>query len=261
MKWKALLLLAALSQVTCHQALLVAGPGSTMTCFANPTFIPAVRGASVISCLVMDGTGNPVADGTVVQFFTDLGRIPEQGRTNDGVVRVNLESDGRSGQANVTAISGGESTGGGGGSTTTTTTLPVTRGLSASATGAVASLSGIAATGTATVQIGNANAQLILLAASPTRITDVRPATLTATVSDQLGNPIANVPVTFAITSGGSGTESLDSQGQPVFTDTNGQAHDVLRTRFPRDGGIRTVQVTARAANGLPSDPVTVTIN
>ena len=104
MKSKALLFLIVVSQLTCHQALFTAPPGSTIACSENPRFISAFNGVSVISCIVTEPAGTLVSDGTVVQFFTTLGRIPEQGKTNDGVVRVNLEADGRSGTASGTAV-------------------------------------------------------------------------------------------------------------------------------------------------------------
>ena len=97
MKSKALLLLVVATQFTCHQVIFHAPPDTVMTCFANPEDIPAVNGVSIISCLLVEDVGTPVADGTTVQFFTTLGRVPEQGKTNDGVVRVNFQSDGRSG--------------------------------------------------------------------------------------------------------------------------------------------------------------------
>ena len=93
------LVLVGTVSTSCHQAILTAPDGSSITVIANPTRIPAFGGVSVISALVYKPTGSPVADGTVVQFFTDLGRIEEQGKTNDGVARVNLVSDTRSGTA------------------------------------------------------------------------------------------------------------------------------------------------------------------
>ena len=42
----------------------------------------------VISALLLEPAGTPVPDGTVVQFFTTLGRIEEQGRTNDGDSKI-----------------------------------------------------------------------------------------------------------------------------------------------------------------------------
>lgn len=265
MKSKALLVVFALSQLTCHQALFVAGPNTSMFCNANPPFIPADRGVSVITChLTEDQTGAPVADGVVVQFFTDLGRIPEQGRTNDGVVRVNFESTGLSGTANIRAVSGG----GSGGTTPTTigptsTTINVKQGFSASGGQVVADLAGIAAEGSTSVRIGNVVASRLLLFANPNRIVEGRTSEITANVVSTDGNPVSGVAVFFVVRESGgnpAAAESLDSQGQPVFTDTNGQARDTLRTRFPRDGGTRTVTVTAFTAGGL-SDDENVTIN
>jgi hypothetical protein len=303
MKSKTLLLLVALSQLTCHQALFTAPPGATMSCSANPPEIPAVNGVSVVSCLVREEIGTAVADGTVVQFFTTLGRIPEQGRTNDGVVRVNLESTGRSGTAQVTIFSGGGSSGSTGGSSTTTTLSSASTGVRANAGQVSASLSGVMADANLSVVIGNSEARRVLVAATPSRILESRTSVITANVLDDRGNPVPGVAVFFNVedatvisgpivgtptatptlgtptptptstatatatatatptptptatvtTTPGSGTtlyETMDSQGQPVFTDTNGQARDVLRTRFPRDGGIRQVVVRARTANG-----------
>ncbi|MET0552805.1 MAG: hypothetical protein ABW221_07200 [Vicinamibacteria bacterium] len=276
MKSKALLFLAMLSQLTCHQALFVAPPNTDMQCFPNPDRIPADRGVSVISCFLQEETGSPVADGTVVQFFTTLGRIPEQGRTNDGVVRVNFESTGRSGTARIAARSGG-----GSGITTptsstltpTSTTINVLRPFAASDNQASGAVAGVAATFDFTVDIGNATAADLFLSAEPTRITETRPSTITANVVDGDGNPISGVAVFFSVsgtgvtpptgtpTPGGAApTESLDSQGQPVFTDTNGQARDVLRTRWPRDAGPRSVTVTARTSTN-ESDSIPVAIN
>lgn len=293
MKSKALLLLAlpvlTLAIVTCHQVLFTAPPGSNMECFENPRVIAAFNGISTISCIVTEATGFPVADGTTVQFFTDLGRIPEQGRTNDGVVRVNLTADGRSGTASIVAISGGASSGGGttpttGGSTTTTIIGSPGRGLAASsgsgASGAAAS-SALQARATASVIIGNTNAESMRLSAFPPRLTDSRTSQITANVVDRDGNPVAGVPVFFEVVSStaiGSPTpvpvgtptpspgtqpiyEHMDSQGQPVFTDSNGQAHDVLRTRYPRDATPREVVVHASLAFGAVEDDVTVFIN
>ena len=97
----------AVSAWACHQAILTAPAGSAMSLFANPTFICSNGCTSTISAIVIEAnTNTPVADGTVVQFFTTLGRIEEQGKTNDGVARVNLISDGRSGTAGITAFSG-----------------------------------------------------------------------------------------------------------------------------------------------------------
>jgi hypothetical protein len=287
MKSKALLLIVVMSQLTCHQVIFHAPPGSEMACERNPIAIAAFNGVSVITCFVMEATGTPVADGTVVQFFTDLGRIPEQGKTNDGVVRVNLQADGRSGVAHVSAISGGGSLPAPSSSSVTVTTTPVQRGVSASKARSPVSLAGVMASDNVEVTIGNANAQQIQISANPPRITESRSSQIVATVFDGFGNPVAGVPVFFGIgdstvvgpsptptatptatptpapqtNPGGTGTESLDSQGTPIFTDTNGRATDVLRTRWPREAQQRSVTVTVTVPVNRLTGEVTVVIN
>lgn len=233
-----------LSQLTCHQAILTAPPGSSLTLIANPMFIPANTGVSVISAVVYDGTAAPVPDGTVIQFFTNLGRIDEQGRTNDGVARVNLYADSRSGTATVHAvIPGGAST-----------PSPTTAGGPSAA---------VIET-TVDVQIGSARPASMILTANPQRITQPRYSTITANVFDSFGNTVSNVPVFFSVDAGtGVLQETLDSGGEPRFTDNNGQARDVLRTAF--DPAERPKQVTVTALTpvgaGSVTAPVTVTIN
>jgi hypothetical protein len=235
---------------TCNQAIMTAPPGSTLSLSANPEHIAAHGDVSVITAFVLEATGTPVSDGTVVQFFTNLGRIDEQGKTNDGVARVNLVSDSRSGTAHVTAVSGGDVT-----ATPTTTTMaaapPVVPAGFVSAmtvTGATA-VSAAAASGSVDVVIGTARTLHVIVTAVPRRIIPGRTAQIIAVVFDESGNPVPNVPVVFTVT-GGQGTESLDSQGRPVFTDNNGQATDVLRTRATVAGEVTVHATTSNAAEG-----------
>jgi hypothetical protein len=222
MSRKALLLagLVAVAQVSCGQAILVAPAGTTGLLFANPLFIPAAGGVSVVTAVLTEPAGTPVPDGTVVQFFTTLGRIDEQGKTNDGVARVNLVSDSRSGTATVTAISGGASFG-----------------------------------AAVEVRIGSVLPAAVFVRADPPRITDSRSTRVFAIVVDDNGNPVANVPVSFSVN---TSSEFMDSAGAPRFTDTNGQAEDVMRTRRTTSG---IATVTATVLTGSPfSESVEVPI-
>jgi len=242
-KTRAVLCVLALATLSCHQALLTAPPGSTMTVWANPTSIPAYGGVSIISAMVVEPAGTAVPDGTVVQFFTDLGMVEEQGKTNDGVARVKLTSDSRSGTATVTALSGGgaETT-----STPDTTTEAVARALATSAAGA---------SGQVTVKIGTVLIEKVTVTAQPGRI--VPPATqaeIVATVNDEDGNPVARVPILFTAfendTAKAAFFETLQSNGTPVFTDNNGRAHDVLTTQYDPSGKARYVKVVATPPHG-----------
>jgi hypothetical protein len=236
-----LLGLAAL-QLTCHQVILTAPDGSTMTLIANPGFIPANTGVSEITALMYAPTGSPVHDGTVVQCFTNLGRIDEQTKTNDGVARLNLYADSRSGQATVQCFSGGSA-----GTSTPPSTPPTTlRSASLARTKDVSAVT--AATGTVTVDIGSQTPASVFVVANPQRITEPRSSLITATVFDNKGNPVSNVPVIFTVDLPSDGTllqETLDSGGSPRYTDNNGRAVDTLHTDYDPDARSKTVSVIA----------------
>lgn len=245
----ALVLLALALHIACNQVILTAPAGSTISLFANPEFIPANGGVSVISAIVIEPAGTPVADGTVVQFFTNLGSIQEQGKTNDGVARVNLVSDSRSGKATVTAFIGGA-----GAPAPAPSGSPGTGGGSGGSTSAKVEIT-----------IGSALPDHVLVTANPIRIRkdDPRQSRIVANVFDVNGNPVQNVPVIFTVAQNdttASPTELMASGGAPVFSDSNGQAIDFLQTRYPRDSDPKTVTVTATTANAK-TGTVTVQLN
>jgi hypothetical protein len=232
----------------CESVPLTAAPGAIMTLIANPEFVIANGGVSVVTAILVEPAGTFVPDGTEVFFFTNLGRVDASGKTRNGVARVNFVSDARSGTARVDAISGGPAP---------APTAAATRsGVTASAAGVgVAAAAGggtVAAENSASVEIriGNALPERVLVGADPQRITGSRQASITATVFDGDGNPVQNVPVVFSL-SGSLIEETLDSGGSPRFTDSNGQAFDTLRTRAPVGGVQKTVTVTATTATGI----------
>src|SRR5262245_4147967 len=246
----------------CGHVILTAPQGSTLHMEANPRFIQAQGAVSVISVLVIEPIGTPVPDGTVVQFFTTLGRIDEQGKTNDGVVRVNLVATGLSGVASVTAVSGGEAPPPPASSTSTvattstiaTTTTTQRPGPNAPQTPPLGINQGVGAT-SITVAIGSALPNRVVVTSDLPRITAQRPATIVANVLDGNGNPVANVPVFFTLRVQTT-TERLDSSGDPVFTDFNGRAEDTLRTTAPAGSASRTVTVDATTANSITGNVV-----
>ena len=228
-----LLVLLFLTQVTCNQAIMTAPAGSSLNMFVNPGIISANGGVAVISVLVTEPAGTVVADGTVVQFFTTLGTIDEQGKTNDGVARVNLRANGRSGTAGITAVSGGEA-------------APAPVPSPTPTASAVSGGSGGAASATGEVTIGNLSAASVLVTADPSRLTTSRSSQIVATVFDRDGNPLSGVPVYFSVSAGGE-TSFVESGGRPQFTDSNGRAFDVFRTRSTLQGE---ATVLARAPVG-----------
>jgi hypothetical protein len=243
----AALLLSAL--VACAGVLFTAPPGSTISLIANPPFVASDGGVSVITAIVIEPNGTPVSDGTVVLFFTDLGTIEAQGKTKNGLAKVNFISDSRSGTANIRALSGGPAPAGGG-----TTPSPNPSASTGPPTG------GGGGSGDATVQVvvGNVRIQAIRLRADPPRITTSNSTHVFAFVIDANGNGIPNVPVRFEVlpdggtaspVPGGNGTEFFDISG-PVFTNNNGEAENVMRTRRETQGTAQ-VRAVAPGAGGF----------
>ncbi|HUG53604.1 MAG TPA: hypothetical protein VMR21_08380 [Vicinamibacteria bacterium] len=232
-------LAAMLAAAACAGVLFTAPPGSSVRVLANPPFVPAEGGISTILAILTEPAGTPVSDGTVVLFFSDIGRVePAQQKTRDGIARVSFVSDSRSGIATITALSGGQAPA----ATTPTTTMPGgTPGTGGGTTGDGA--------GTVQVTVGNANVATIGLRADPPRITISNSTHVFAVVLGSNGNPISNVPVYFEVlddageVQGGTGTEFFDITG-PVFTNNNGEAENVMRTRRQLAG---TARVRARA--------------
>ena len=240
---KVLLLALAAANLTCAGALMTAAPGSTLTLIANPDAVPANGGVSVLTAFVIEPAGTTVPDGTVVQFFTDLGRVePREGKTKDGAARVNFISDARSGTAHVTAVSGGAAA-------APPATTPASPAPPAPVTGA--------ATATAAITVGGAQSLGLLVTADPSRITDSRSTHVIANVFDGSGNPAPNIPVIFEVVNNPA-TEFMDSQGNPLFTDNNGRVEDVLRTRRTTPGTAE-VRVTA-LSSGTPARSVSIPI-
>jgi hypothetical protein len=253
--------LAVAAAVACEKVPLTAAAGTSLTLIANPEFVIANGGISVVTAILVEPAGTFVPDGTEVFFFTNLGRVDASGKTVNGVARVNFVSDGRSGFATVTAISGGPAP------APTATATPGTSRASRSSTGsgfsaaAAGGFSAAAGENSATVRIsiGSALPTRVLVGASPQRITTPRQSTITANVFDEFGNPVQNVPVVFSV-DGVLIEETLDSGGTPLFTDSSGRVSDTLRTRAPVGGVQKTVEVTATTASGI-SGVVTVFID
>ena len=155
--------------------------------------------------------GHPVPDGTVIQFFTTLGKIQEQGKTNDGVARVNLISDARSGTAVVTAVSGA---------------------VSVKAENIVIGAPRVS--------------QVKTQAIDPT--IDLRQgksiASIAARVLDDKGNPIQGIIVRFTVTNSPATDRLLD--GTDIPTNNNGDAVNRVQTTRTTAGTI-TIKVEVLA--------------
>ena len=207
----ALLILAGILLPSCGQAILSAPDGTTLQIFVNPSFIAANGDKAVVSVLAIERAGTPVPDGTVIQFFTTLGSIDEQAKTNDGVARVNLISDARSGTATVTAVSGAVNV------RTDNIVIGAPR---------VSSVRTQAVDPTIDLRLGKS-------------IASIR-----ATVLDDKGNPIPGIIVRFAVTASPASDRLLD--GTDVPTNNSGDAFNRVQTTRTIAGTI-TVKVEVLA--------------
>ena len=218
----------------CEAVPLTAAPGTSLTLIANPEFVPANGGRSLVTAILIEPAGTFVPDGTEVFLFTNLGQIEASVKTVNGVARTYFISDSRSGRATVTAISGGPA--------------PAPSASASPGTGTGGTTGDGSAT--TTITIGSALPTRVLVSASPQRITTPRQATISANVFDEFGNPVQNVPVVFSV-DGSLVEETLDSGGAPLFTDSSGRVSDTLRTKAPVGGVQKSVTVTATTANGI----------
>lgn len=225
----AIALAAAL--LSCDGALLTAPAGSTLFLQANPIFVAAHGGPSgtaVVTATVVEKPGTLVPDGTVVQWFTTLGRIDPETRTRRGVATANFVSDSRSGKARITAVSGAAE-------------VNPPEGID--------------------IDVGAVRVARILLRANPPQITNSNTTHVIATVFDDQGNPVPNVAVFFDIRA--SSTSDLDffETVGPVFTDNNGEAENIFRTR---SAVVHVPEVVAHvvAAGGtvINSDPLRIPV-
>jgi uncharacterized repeat protein (TIGR01451 family) len=157
---------------------LLVNATANITLTAAPTTLP-VGNLSTITATVTDSANNPVPDGTVVSFTTDLGNVsPASATTVNGVATATISST-VAGVATVTAT-----------------------------------VNGLSATAQVTFTTGPA-AQL-LLTATPAIIfsNGISQSTVVATVRDAFGNPVSGATVTFLAgigqfspTSGASGPD------------------------------------------------------
>ncbi len=236
----------ALLAVSCEKVPLTAPAGTGIFLQANPTFVVANGGTSVVTALLTEPAGTLVPDGTVVMFFATLGRIDSEGKTRNGVANVNFVADSRSGIATITAWSGGPA--------------PAPSASPSPSSDATATGTGNASIA---ITIGSKLPTTVVVTANPQVLAAARQALITANVFDQYGNPVQNVPVIFSVSAESTVAlqEFLDSGGSPRYTDSNGQAFDTLTTRAPAGTtSSKTVTVTATLPVAVDATPATVTV-
>ena len=159
------------------------------------------------------GAGTPVQNGTLITFTTTLGRIePSEARTHNGQVSVKLITGNASGTATITAFSGGASS-------------------------------------TTQLKIGTAAVKTVLLTTTPQALGAAGGTVqVVATVTDDGGNPLSGVPVTFATDKGSisPSTATTDSSGNATATLTTTATAKVTATAGTVSSAAATVTVNAR---------------
>lgn len=230
-------LAAATAASACDKAPLLAPGGTVIFLNAVSPSVAANGRVEIIAVLLEQGTtstgtgtgqgttpssGTPVHNGTLVSFTSTIGRIePAEARTENGQVKVAFIGDGRSGAATILAYSGGART-------------------------------------EITLNVGAAAAERVLLSATPLSSTGGT-STVSATVEDTSGNPLAGVAVQFS-TSRGSvnpSTATTNAAGVATTTLTTSSEAIVTATVGSKSG---TVTVTPAARSGLTiTAPTTIT--
>ena len=162
-----LLLVLSAATVGCDKLPLLAPTSSTITLVAGASRLSAT-GSTELRATVLESSGTPVQNGTVVTFTTTLGRIDlQEARTHSGTATVRLSATGESGIAKITASSGG------------------------------------AKTAELEIKVGSAASKTVILAASPALLASTGGTSdIQAQVEDENGAAVPGAPVTFSTTAG-----------------------------------------------------------
>lgn len=220
------LLVMVVTAAGCDRAQLLAPTSSTITVSAATRVLPT-GGSTEVTAFVLEQSGTPVQNGTIVRFTTTLGRVdPQEAQTRNGLAIATFFAGTSSGVAQVRAISGGAggSTSTGTGTTATTTTTNVVE-----------------------ITIGAAAASRITLTATPSSVSSSGGTSqITASVADTSGNALPGVLVVFSTDAGSLSTSS-------ATTDSSGRAIVLLATN-------RASKVTARVGAGTGTNAITAEI-
>ena len=189
---------AVISIGSCEKVPLLAPTASTITLVSSRSVLP-ISGVAQITATVIEQSGTPAHNGTLVTFTTTVGTLePQEAVTNNGQAVVTLKAGTRSGTAEVVAFSGGART-----------EAPLM------------------------ISIGGAAASDLSVTANPATVPSTGgTVTIAASVSDADGNTLAGVPVSFSTTAGTLGARLVNSNtsGEAITTLTTNSAATVTAT-------------------------------
>jgi len=209
--------------VGCDKMPLLAPTASTVTLVGGTTTLSAT-GSTELRATVLEASGTPVQNGTLVAFTTTVGRLdPPEARTHNGTATVRLSATGESGIAKITASSGG------------------------------------AKPAELEIKVGSAASKTVVLAATPALLASTGgTSTIEARVDDESGSAVAGAPVTFSTTAGTitPTTAITDSSGIARATLVTSVKADVTATSGTATAKI-TVDLRARVGVTIsgPANP------
>jgi PKD domain/Bacterial Ig-like domain (group 1) len=233
--------LAMLVAISCDRVPLIAPTNSTVTIDAGSRVVET-GGSTSVSATVIEQSGTPVQNGTVVRFTTTLGRLdPVEAQTRNGVATTMFLAGNDSGVAEVRATSGGA-----GGSSTTTpsngTTPPTTTTTTTNSNVVL-------------ISVGSAAVDTVTVRANPSQVSTGNggQVSVIATVIGTGGRLLPNIPVSFSASRG-----TLSST--TATTDAQGEARVTLTTNGDTDISVAAGTKTATAkVTGVPGPSVALT--
>ena len=227
----------------CDKVPLLAPTGSVITLLPVTTTVSLNSEVTIIATVIENGqapsgtgsgitsgsstgAGTPVQNGTLVSFTTTIGRIePAEARTHNGQVSVKFITAGASGTARITAYSGGASS-------------------------------------FTDLKVGTAAAGRVVVTTTPQNLGAAGGSVqVAALVTDEGGNPLAGVPVSFSTDKGSlsPSTATTDASGiaRTTLTTTTGPA--VVTATAGTQSGTATVTVNPRGLSAFTASPSSTT--
>lgn len=223
----------------CDKVPLLAPTGSVITLLPIATSVSLNSEVTIVATVIENGqasgpvgsganigartgAGTPVQNGTLITFTTTIGHVePSEARTHNGQVNVKLITGGGSGTARITAYSGGASS-------------------------------------FIDVKVGTAGVKTVSLTTTPQSLGAAGgTAQVIATVTDEGGNTIGGVPVTFATDKGSISPSSTttDSSGVATATLTTTATAKVTATAGTVTSTAATVNVSIRSLASFAAVP------
>jgi PKD repeat protein len=207
---------------SCDRVPLLAPSNSTISVSAGSGVVPT-GGSTSVTATVLESSGTPVQNGTLVRFSTTLGRVdPVEAQTRNGIATSTFVAGTESGLAEVRATSGGAAAG-------TTTPPPSTGNGTTPPTTPATSGNGAAVM----IAVGAGAVETVTVTANPAVVPSAGgQVTLTATVTGLNGRLLQGIPVTFSASRGtlSSSSATTDASGTATVTLTTSSDTSVTAT-------------------------------